>query len=1569
MKSNKRIVLIILLALLLIFIVTGSVLVVVSALNTRSPEDDPEKDDDTGGGSGPQCTSTTNTFDCSSKCPDDPDCAKCCEENIRYACRHSCDEDASDPSLCGSCGKGQLCCVLTTYTKKSCYSLNAEECSTCCGDQGSDGTDGNNVCEDNDDCTRGNVCKDGVCVSAGCVDDVILRKGSTCPGEQPYKAGELPGRFSICFNRSYTGINDVVLIARWYSENNKDRGDITSCDKLTCASGGYDGWTPAGKYDDNNAEICWLLCKKEGGEGRVKDLALVTNCGAPNSTNCPSGYSERGTGFNGHITCGCSTCSENSGMDAKLCAEKGVCAACQFRTSENSCEYGDDCAWCPLPSPTSTYPYNFSSIYGSSVSSEGGACVNTSADPLNCGGCGFNNNGPTSNLCKAGSPFCVNGKCSDRDGASCEDITLPKKGINPYFYYTIKTDGLGGDYSSWCGGESSAVYALSVIDSNEVVCKGVGGEEFLEGLGCCGNNKPRIKRGKMCEVTALCDGHEWHDGSDSSTNGEVFSASGTVFPIANINGVFFKCVDDDKYETFVKNMIKVKEAGGGSTVCVPRSAETQGFCADCSNEGGGIDTSLTGGLAYSCGKDKYDFGGARSISDGCVVHPLHPWDLKDTSVSKDLICTHPFSQGGLYGFAAILEEDYKAINYWYENLGNVYAECPAPITEWIKDDGKVVEPLVVLPCPGRINLDGNDFSDISKAAVLLYGGGNNNRRSVILCKTLREGEEMPVEGDGLPSLGYYRGNATSMGVVEGHEYMCFTDTDAELSEEEESRARIGICCGSQGCEDIPGDINNEFVIKYNPGDYINTSSGYLFCGDNGTWVSDLDNESLQEACSWAGETPTGRYCCAEKDDTSTWINESYNDPGSVTGACFKGTPQYNDEYLFYRGEEYRNVLVHKGVFYGCGFNNSLFVGEYAVAQNPSKLIPIPTGSVVMSMLNSVTGAAVKANELSVCVKECIAEMCYKTSKDKSQCNTFCDADMSKPCSWENDCSALSTTKTINCDENPCKDCYAWCEVASNQCEERCNKSGEIHYVGWECYPPDKKNYLEDCRQCVYPIMHGETGYGGECELFNEVGEGDLCEPDANNRLSLECLQNIEDWPNPGTGCAYTRTSKPLIKAQDYCTMINVSDTLLYCSYNNTWEDSYGQNLSHKSVVPDALMQFFVEQTNNPELVRANCCLPGQCWDPIIGGCVEQLGAGEYYEVDENTIYKCVGGEWINILSEGDRTPDGCDVGFCPEPGQCLYDINGRAEDNNNVSPGAKPQCIADGQYIKDYLCENGTWTSRTKKLALKLASLIDEGASDDFVLMCGKPDEVLVNLENPGATNSYCVLNLKPVRGKVGGGQRIIGTTLNQPFFDDSSGLRDDYLAALEQSFWNVYPASEYPGKDVSFNPDMCESTTRFGSPCIDNDFLKVYYDDEYGMVVFSDKEIKGLTPGLGEQICNALPSWLKWLCPGPSRVEKNFESLTLFNKVYAARVTSGSKRYEVFGVAEERCDYPGAPQEWIYSFNYSGFSSYDLDYLVRDLEAEASITLNQNNVFIKKPAGGLDVWAALTLMRNPEQE
>lgn len=459
----------------------------------------------------------------------------------------------------------------------------------------------------------------------------------------------------------------------------------------------------------------------------------------------------------------------------------------------------------------------------------------------------------------------------------------------------------------------------------------------------------------------------------------------------------------------------------------------------------------------------------------------------------------------------------------------------------------------------------------------------------------------------------------------------------------------------------------------------------------------------------------------------------------------------------------------------------------------------------------------------------------------------------------------------------------------------------------------------------------------------------LCQPAADGSLSMACLQSIENWPDPGADFSATsshRTRTPLINRASYCSGFSTPASLyprVYCAFNNTWAPTSLTGPTRMSTIPADLLSYFRTRYNNPGLTQSGCCNTTSCWGP--SGChAEQLAPNERYNLSSNLFYKCLQGNWVTFDSLK-TTPDSCESGICPILSQCVYRFV------NTSPPSSYLGCVANGQYVNDYLCANGSWASRTKVLASKLANLTQN--ANNFVLMCGPPADVLINVntsQSTGNSNNFCVLNLN--------GQRIVGTTLNQQFYNTTN--LNTFVNSLMWSFNNIYQYMADEGVSFDFNCD--EGDTDFVQ-CMGggaNNYLRLYYDKTYQIVIFSNRNIDGLTPNFGDTICGVLPSWLKWLCPSPPSLARDLAGVKLFNKIYAAK--NGTK--QVFGITERICTID------IYSFNYTGYLKEELMPLI--LYPDEGVFKNftsDNTVFISKSDNDpWDPWASLTILRNLEQ-
>ncbi len=153
-------------------------------------------------------------------------------------------------------------------------------------------------------------------------------------------------------------------------------------------------------------------------------------------------------------------------------------------------------------------------------------------------------------------------------------------------------------------------------------------------------------------------------------------------------------------------------------------------------------------------------------------------------------------------------------------------------------------------------------------------------------------------------------------------------------------------------------------------------------------------------------------------------------------------------------------------------------------------------------------------------------------------------------------------------------------------------------------------------------------------------------------------------------------------------------------------------------------------------------------DVLLGG-----GGDDTWSVDMNSYLfvseeiQCQRGETVQIGCSMDKTKsyqqgtdkfetlqcidilkysyDGQYKGTCPNEEQCFVKPEGDPTHNNDISafystegPTHWPKCITDGQYYKDNLCDNGNWTSRTKKVAMQLYDKASSNYEDDYILFC-----------------------------------------------------------------------------------------------------------------------------------------------------------------------------------------------------------------------------------------------------------
>ena len=257
----------------------------------------------------------------------------------------------------------------------------------------------------------------------------------------------------------------------------------------------------------------------------------------------------------------------------------------------------------------------------------------------------------------------------------------------------------------------------------------------------------------------------------------------------------------------------------------------------------------------------------------------------------------------------------------------------------------------------------------------------------------------------------------------------------------------------------------------------------------------------------------------------------------------------------------------------------------------------------------------------------------------------------------------------------------------------------------------------------------------------------------------------------------------------------------YCSYNGKWKDAGGKIMNWSSTWPTTLP--------SGATLQAECCERTKCWDGTT--CVDSQAGSP--AGSSHSGYWCIDGEWKALLQK--LTPRG-ETGYCQENSQCLYDLNGNYADNNN--PDGSPQCIDNGQYIKDFYCESGAWTSRTKYTALQLLSI---PTTDEYTLFCDSYQNALNYVGYEVATdiaenyltndkvNEFCVLSY--------GVNVYFGVSLNQNINSDT------------------YPFLETVGKPRTYCDDTLDNLDNYDMCSGDN---TAWYNDARKIIIYSNSQI-----------------------------------------------------------------------------------------------------------------------------------
>ncbi|MBW2977582.1 putative metal-binding motif-containing protein [Candidatus Woesearchaeota archaeon] len=336
-------------------------------------------------------------------------------------------------------------------------------------------------------------------------------------------------------------------------------------------------------------------------------------------------------------------------------------------------------------------------------------------------------------------------------------------------------------------------------------------------------------------------------------------------------------------------------------------------------------------------------------------------------------------------------------------------------------------------------------------------------------------------------------------------------------------------------------------------------------------------------------------------------------------------------------------------------------------------------------------------------------------------------------------------------------------------------------------------------------------------------------------------QEIIFWNETFYGCAasdYTMNVDPDLYIDNSAQMCDVIGSH-FCSPGQGWNNRLegAPNASSRDTVKATPIEYPIQSSS--------CCPESYCWNDT--ACVpSEANATSLINplIIGDKIWRCLDGNWSLAIKR--YTWDFSQSGFCPTHTQCLVDPAGNALLNDqpeSYDPTSTdvPQCIESGQFIVDHYCFNGTWTSRTKLIALQFLDIVNEtGDIDNYTLFCDNYKNALANYDYLSiedvlrgklyarppisiytcsdntnyvmpCVNNFCVI--KYIDRSSGEQKVLLGTSLNRPIDDPEFS----FLRALDQT--STY-CSNLQG-------------TGFGFQKCSND-ANIWYSDEINSVIFS---------------------------------------------------------------------------------------------------------------------------------------
>ncbi len=337
---------------------------------------------------------------------------------------------------------------------------------------------------------------------------------------------------------------------------------------------------------------------------------------------------------------------------------------------------------------------------------------------------------------------------------------------------------------------------------------------------------------------------------------------------------------------------------------------------------------------------------------------------------------------------------------------------------------------------------------------------------------------------------------------------------------------------------------------------------------------------------------------------------------------------------------------------------------------------------------------------------------------------------------------LKIYKTMKPTAYYCTDNFLWKPKLDDDATA-CQQASDLKWTGTHCCGEliDTPEYYNDNGQ--------SPTYRGGCwaSNWNEWGTlpkiGDSTD-DAGQVINYKGQYESCNATNNIISIMDSFTNQQLVHDNPQCTLLidaRSNDKDFYCSVDGNWKLATNDYLAAlgQTTNESRTLKNYPWQTNASAL-QQECCAVNDCWNG--NECIRNQRYDATYITDHD--YRCLDGNWTKQIPK--ITWDRKDKGFCPEQSQCL--VNPAGSEANNNEPQKyftgniieQPQCIQNSQYIKQYYCENGNWSSRTKLIALQLIDFAS--STGDYELLCGDFSDVLTHvgyeaISGAGAVQNY----------------------------------------------------------------------------------------------------------------------------------------------------------------------------------------------------------------------------------------